>query len=228
MPPTAHAEPPTLPEGVLPEPLHEPIDEIALEKTVLRKMLRARRAEAAALDRENYLTSGPALSGAYHDAIPFPPRGTVISAYVPMKDEISPETLLADFENVGADHFDLHFCLPRTPPKGSGLPLSFHLFEPGKLVKSAFGVLEPPPEAPVIEPDILLVPLLGFDRRGYRLGYGAGHYDRTLAVLRARRPILAVGLAWACQEVERIPVDAFDQPLDWVVTEHEAIRPIGR
>ena len=134
---------------------------------------------------------------------------------------------MADFENVGADHFDLIFALPRTPPKGSGLPLSFHVKPPREmLVKSAFGVLEPPPEAPVIEPDILLVPLLGFDRRGYRLGYGAGHYDRTLATLRARRPILAVGLAWACQEVDLIPADGFDQPLDWVVTENEAIGPL--
>lgn len=193
--------------------------EIDGEKAALRMMLRARRAEAAAADRAHHETASVALSGHYHRAMPFPPRGTVISAYVPMRDEISPETLLADFENVGADHFDLHFCLPRTPPKGSGLPLSFHLFEPGKLVKSAFGVLEPPADAPVVTPDILLVPLLGFDRRGFRLGYGAGHYDRTLAALRARRPVRAVGLAWACQEVDRIPTDDFDQRLDGVVTE---------
>lgn len=201
------------------------------EKAALRMMLRARRAEAAAADRDNYMVAEVALSSAYHRAIPFPPRGTVISAYVPMKDEISPETLLADFGNVGADHFDLTFALPRTPPKetgpkGAGLPLSFHRFTPGALVKSAFGVLEPPADAPVVIPDIVLTPLLGFDRRGYRIGYGAGHYDRTLAVLRARRPVLAVGLAWACQEVDRIPTDAFDEQLDWVVTENEAIGPL--
>jgi len=205
--------------------------EIDGEKAALRQMLRARRAEAAALDRAHYEAASVALSSSYHRALPFPARGTVISAYVPMKDEISPETLLADFENVGADHFDLTFALPRTPPKeigpkGSGLPLSFHVLTPGTLVKSAFGVLEPPPEAPVVTPDILLVPLLGFDRQGHRLGYGAGHYDRTLAALRARRPVLAVGLAWACQEVDRIPTDAFDQPLDWMVTENEAIGPL--
>lgn len=218
MPPSAHAEPPNLTS----------FSEIAGEKAALRMMLRSRRAEAAALDRAHYDTAEVALSSSYHRALPFPARGTVISAYVPLKDEISPETLLADFENVGADHFDLTFALPRTPPKGSGLPLSFHVLTPGPLVKSAFGVLEPPPDAPVVTPDILLVPLLGFDRQGHRLGYGAGHYDRTLAALRARRPVLAVGLAWACQEVDRIPTDAFDQPLDWVVTENEAIGPLGR
>jgi 5-formyltetrahydrofolate cyclo-ligase len=107
------------------------------------------------------------------------------------------------------------------------MPLSFHVIPPGTaLQKSAFGVLEPPADAPVIEPDLILVPLLGFDRRGYRLGYGQGHYDRTLMALRARRPVTAVGLAWACQEVDRIPADAFDQPLDWVVTDKEAIGPL--
>jgi len=217
MPPSAHAEPPNLTS-------HSEIDG---EKAALRTMLRARRAEAAALDRAHNDMASVALSGVYHRAVPFPARGTVISAYVPMKDEISPETLLADFENVGADHVDLTVALPRTPPKGSGLPLSFHRFTPGEpLVKSPFGVREPPPEAPVITPDILLVPLLGFDRKGHRLGYGQGHYDRTLAALRARRPTLAVGLSWACQEVDHIPTDAFDQKLDWVVTENEAIEPL--
>lgn len=201
--------------------------EIDGEKAALRKMLRARRAEAWARDNEEYNGAEVALSSWYHKAVPFPPRGAVIASYMPMKDEMDPGTLVADFENVGADHFDLLFALPRTPPKGSGLPLSFHL-KPAAvpLERSAFGVLEPPANAPVIIPDIILTPLLGFDRRGYRLGYGAGHYDRTLAALRARQPVLAVGLAWACQEVEVIPTDAFDEQLDWVITEHEAIGPL--
>jgi 5-formyltetrahydrofolate cyclo-ligase len=156
------------------------------------------------------------------------PRGAVVAAYVPMGTEMSPEDLMFHLQDKSDfEARDYTFVLPRTPPKGSGLPLRFHLRPPVEaLERSAFGVLEPPAGQPVFEPDLLLVPLLGFDRRGYRIGYGAGHYDRTLADLRARKPITAVGLAWAAQEVERIPIGAFDERLDWVVTEKEAIGPL--
>jgi 5-formyltetrahydrofolate cyclo-ligase len=73
-------------------------------------------------------------------------------------------------------------------------------------------------------PRVVLVPLLAFDREGYRLGYGGGFYDRTLMALRAAGPVLAVGLAYAAQEVPAVPRDANDRRLDWIVTEAEAIR----
>lgn len=187
--------------------------DIDAEKAALRKVLIARRA-GASTDR---LAAAQALSRHFQSAFPVIARGAVVAFYMPMRDEMDPRVLIADLV-AGRD--DLVFALPRTPPKGAGLPLSFHVAPPdADLVKSAFGVLEPSADAPVVTPDIVLAPLLGFDRRGYRIGYGAGHYDRTLAGLRAAGKVLAVGVSWACQEVERIPTDGFDERLDGVVTE---------
>ena len=86
------------------------------------------------------------------------------------------------------------------------------------LERGAFDVPVPLTDKPALDPDIVLVPLLAFDRSGYRLGYGAGFYDRTLAGLRARRAVIAVGLAFGEQEVDALPHDARDERLDWVVT----------
>ena len=98
-------------------------------------------------------------------------------------------------------------------------PLRFRAWGPGvRMVAGEFGA-EIPEEGPWVEPDVLIVPLLAFDARGYRLGYGGGFYDRTLAGLRARHGVLAVGFAFAAQEVDVVPVDGFDQRLDAVVTE---------
>lgn len=99
-------------------------------------------------------------------------------------------------------------------------PLVFRCWRPGEpLVPGVLGIPVPDAAAPVVEPDILLVPLLAFDRAGYRLGHGGGYYDRTLAGLRRRRRILAVGLAYAAQEVAAVPHDDRDARLDWVLTE---------
>ena len=81
-----------------------------------------------------------------------------------------------------------------------------------------------PAEGAWVEPEVLIVPLLAFDARGYRLGYGGGFYDRTLEALRARRPTLAVGFAFAAQEVAEVPTEPTDQRLDAIVTE-EGMRP---
>ncbi len=115
-------------------------------------------------------------------------------------------------------------ALPVTPPKGSEEPVRFRLWAPqDELHPSPFGVHEPRPNNPVVEPDLLLVPLLAFDRRGGRLGYGAGHYDRALQDLRARKPVRAIGLAFAAQERARVPTGPHDQPLDAVLTERAYI-----
>ena len=87
-----------------------------------------------------------------------------------------------------------------------------------------FGALVPA-KGDWIVPEVLIVPLLAFDRRGYRLGYGGGYYDRTLEVLRARGPVTAIGFAFAAQEVDEVPIEATDQPLDLIVTERGIIRP---
>jgi 5-formyltetrahydrofolate cyclo-ligase len=92
------------------------------------------------------------------------------------------------------------------------------------LVRGSFRVMTPPPTALEIVPRLLLVPLLAFDRAGYRLGYGGGFYDRTIAKLRAAGETLAIGVTFATLEVPAVPRDETDQPLDWIVTEREAIR----
>ena len=104
---------------------------------------------------------------------------------------------------------------------GKGQPLTFHPWSPDlELVPGVFGVLEPPPGSPPVLPELILTPLLAFDRKGGRLGYGAGFYDRTFSAIAAAggRP-LRVGLGFAEQEVDEVPVDATDIPLELVVTE---------
>ena len=172
-----------------------------------------RRAHAFAADP----AAGVALSALAPTRL-FQP-GVVVSAYWPFRTEIDPRALMQRFSDAGA-----RLALPMTPAKGSGEPLRFHIWSAGDvLTLRRFGVHEPMAGAEVAEPDILLVPLLAFDRHGGRLGYGAGHYDRTLERLRALKPIQAIGLAFAAQEVEHVPVDVHDQALDAVLTEHAFI-----
>jgi 5-formyltetrahydrofolate cyclo-ligase len=114
-------------------------------------------------------------------------------------------------------------CLPVV--QGRGKPLLFRAWRRGDaLVRGSLGIPAPGPEAAPLVPGLLLVPLLAFDREGFRLGHGAGYYDMTLAGLRAAGPVLAVGIAYAGQEVARVPREVHDQSLDWVITESEAIR----
>jgi 5-formyltetrahydrofolate cyclo-ligase len=102
---------------------------------------------------------------------------------------------------------------------GTAMPLRFREWSPGaKMVEGAFKALIPE-DGVWVEPEVLIVPLLAFDARGYRLGYGGGFYDRTLEGLRARGPVLAVGFAFSAQEVAEVPIDATDQRLDVMVTE---------
>jgi 5-formyltetrahydrofolate cyclo-ligase len=108
---------------------------------------------------------------------------------------------------------------------GKGKPLLFRVWRPGMVLKSgAFGLSEPGPDAPEIAPRIVFAPLLAFDRRGNRIGWGAGFYDRTLAGLRAKGPVTAVGVAYAAQEVAEVPAGAHDQPLDWIATERAVVK----
>ena len=103
-------------------------------------------------------------------------------------------------------------------------PLVYRQWRPGDaLEKGPHNTRHPGSEASEVMPSVLLVPLLSFTRDGYRLGYGGGYFDRTLQILREQKDILAVGLAFAVQEVAKLPVDPHDQRLDWVITENEAI-----
>ena len=146
------------------------------------------------------------------------PAGAAIAGYWPIRTELDPRPLLAQAIRRG------HPCaLPVVTAPDR--PLIFRRWRPGDgLVTGPFGVAAPGPGAEEIIPDIVLTPLLAFDRAGHRLGYGAGCYDRTLARLRRRRRVLAVGLAYAAQQADRIPVDDNDQPLDWILTETEGFQ----
>ena len=135
--------------------------------------------------------------------------GRALAGYMPMRTEIDPLSAMAAHDGP--------VCVPVIT--GPAQALRFREWTPGcAMVPGDFGALIPADGA-WIEPDVLIVPLLVFDMRGYRLGYGGGFYDRTLMALRARRPTIATGFAFAAQEVAEVPIDATDQKLDAVVTE---------
>ena len=135
--------------------------------------------------------------------------GRVLAGYMPMRTEIDPLPAMAAHQGpVG---------VPVIMAKA--MPLRFREWSPGtRMVEGAFKALIPE-EGAWVEPQVLIVPLLAWDARGYRLGYGGGFYDRTLEGLRARGSVLAVGFAFAAQEVSEVPIDATDQRLDVMITE---------
>ncbi len=181
-------------------------------KQALRAAARSKRAElASGAEKAAERLRDLALA-----ALPWPAEACV-SAYWPMGDELDPRPLCAALARRG-------HALALPVMQGAGKALKFRRWRPGDPLRpAAFGTHEPLPRQPEVEPDVLLVPLLAFDRRGYRLGYGGGFYDRTLAALRARRSVLAVGLAYSGQEVAAVPCDGHDQALDFVATEREIV-----
>jgi 5-formyltetrahydrofolate cyclo-ligase len=136
---------------------------------------------------------------------------------MPMKSEINPLPLMRKLAAAG-----VRLALPVVA--GPGKPLIMRAWGFGEpLVAGVWGIREPGPAAPEVAPDIVIVPLLAFDRAGQRIGYGAGYYDMTIAALRARQAVVAIGVAFAAQEIAAVPATARDAPLDLVLTEREAI-----
>ena len=161
--------------------------------------------------------AGARIAAHFMDAFQ-PKPGTAVSAFWPMDGEIDLRLLLDALHKRGC-----RCLLPVVV--AAATPLEFREWQPGmELIKSAFGVMEPGPNAAPARPDILVVPLLSFDDLGYRLGYGGGFYDRTLAALRAdgQGPVTAAGAGFAGQRVDSCPRGPFDQRLDWIVTEDGA------
>jgi 5-formyltetrahydrofolate cyclo-ligase len=143
--------------------------------------------------------------------------GAIVSGYMPLKSEINPLPLMQNLAAHGA-----RLALPLVV--GRGTPLVMRQWAWGEpLASGVMGIREPMPDAPEAEPDIVLVPLLAFDRAGHRIGYGGGYYDLTIAGLRAKRPVIAVGLAFAAQEIAAVPATPRDARLDLVLTEREVI-----
>ena len=193
--------------AILPE---QGLQDIVAEKKALRALARARRSapgpEAAA--RASAEACAALLEGLS------PAAGEAVSGYWPMGGELDIRAALNGFAARGT-----RVLLPVVVARDA--PLAFRRWHPGDaLVPAGFGTSVPDPSLPEGTPDILLVPLLAFDARGFRLGHGGGYYDRTIAALRGSgRPVRAVGVAFACQEVERVPVEEFDQRIDAVATE---------
>ncbi len=147
-----------------------------------------------------------------------PTMGAVVSGYAAIGEELDPLPLLKRLAGEG-----YRVVLPVIVQQGA--PLKFRQWEPGTpLQPGSFSVPVPGEDAPVLRPEILLVPLLAFDAEGFRLGYGAGFYDRTLAGLRARGRITAIGIAFDEQRLEAVPKDAYDEQLDWVLTPSGPVR----
>lgn len=175
--------------------------DIAAQKAALRRRARAARAALGT----------PAEAPGQRLAQWLGGRGGVLAGYWPLAAEADPRPAMA--AHGGA------VCLPVV--EGQGRPLAFRRWQAGaRLRAGAFGVMEPVGEE-ALQPDIVIVPLLAFDRAGMRLGYGGGFYDRTLAGLRGRAQ--AIGLGFAAQEVAAVPCEATDAALDMIVTEAEVI-----
>jgi 5-formyltetrahydrofolate cyclo-ligase len=141
-----------------------------------------------------------------------------VGGYWPLGSELDVRPALLHFKQTGCA-----VALPVSGPRGTALV--FRDWDPVlPTAAGRYGIQEPDASRPVIQPAVLLVPLLAFDRSGQRLGYGAGYYDRTLDALRARGPVVAVGVAFAAQEVAAVPCGPHDERLDWIVTERETLR----
>ena len=182
------------------------MSDIALQKVAARKAAFARRAA---------VHSPEASRAGARNLMDFlqPHRGRPISGYMPIRTEIDPLPAMAEMARHGPVGVPIVM--------GDGKPLEFHLWDTDMpMVLGAFGAAVPV-TAEVMLPSVIILPLVAFDRTGRRLGYGGGFYDRTLAALSKRGPVLAVGYAYSAQEADDLPAEATDHPLDAVVTETE-------
>jgi len=191
-------------------------EQIEAVKAALRLRARAQRANFL---KSSHPEAAAAAAGHFFSAVALEPQ-MVVAAYWPIRDELDCRPVLTRLMDSGQP-----VCLPVV--LGDEEPLELRLWEPGApLYPSGFGTLAPPDDAPQVEPDLVIMPLLGFDRAGTRLGYGGGYYDRTLASL-TKTPRL-IGFAFAAQELDFIPREPHDIPLDAVITEQGVLQFAAR
>jgi 5-formyltetrahydrofolate cyclo-ligase len=182
-------------------------------KAVLRAAMLAHRHQAHA---EIGAEAGALIARQFF-GVPLWQPGQCVAGYLPIGAEADPQPLMKALARRGAA-----LVLPVVTDRDS--PLLFRAWQPGaRLAAGPKGTSHPTDEAALAIPDLLLVPLVAFDRFGGRLGYGAGYYDRTLAALRRTRPIVAVGVGYRAQWHDRLPSEPHDQRLDWIVTECEVV-----
>lgn len=201
----------------MPSALTAPPASLIEDKDKLRHSASQRRRELAAAQAP--AVAGAAAADQFFSQFSLP-ASDIVSAYWPMGDELDPRPLIRRLHDAG------HVIgLPVVVAKGA--PLMFRQWTPDtRFVPGGFKTEVPEPGAAEVVPNVLLVPLLAFDAAGYRLGYGGGFYDRTLAKLRALSRISAIGFAYEGQAVPAVPHADYDQPLDAIVTER-AWRRIG-
>lgn len=181
-------------------------------KDRLRQELFARR---DALDRGTREEAAARIA-ALALALPELSHVTPVGGYWPIRSEVDVRPLMEAMIRRGQDVALSQIIHPH---------LSWRLWHPGDpLIKGGFGVREPGPDAPEVFPKALLVPLVAFDRRGGRVGYGKGHFDRAIAALEAQHPVLTIGLAYPVQEIDAVPIEPHDRRLDLIVTPDEVIR----
>ena len=183
------------------------------EKALLRKEMIAKRE----LAHEAMKDAAPLRLLAHR--FPVMPQAwrSVVSAFFPYQSEIDARPLLGKLAGEGWTTALPIVIAPRQP-------LEFRRWFPGEpTVLGKWDIPRPAEDAPLLAPDVLLVPLLAFDQRGYRLGYGGGFYDRTIPGLRALKSVTTIGIAYAAQEVDDVPHDDLDQPLDFIMTEKDLI-----
>ena len=143
--------------------------------------------------------------------------GMIVSGFMPLKSEINPLPLLRRLAEGGAK-----LALPAIAGRGKPLIMRAYAFG-DEFARGQWGIREPKADSPEVYPDILIVPLAAFDRKGHRIGYGAGYYDMTINRLRAMKPVTAIGVALAAQEIPSVPATERDARLDLVLTERETI-----
>lgn len=184
--------------------------DVTRDKQALRsEMARRRSAEFHAPDRDRRIMQATRhLTKLLHTQFGADLRDLVLAGYMPMRTEIDPLPAMAGHTGP--------VCVPVIP--GKDMALEFHRWTPATtMIEGGFKALIPA-QRDLLVPKALIVPLLAFDRGGFRLGYGGGFYDRTLAALRGEGKVFAVGFAFAAQEIDAVPVNATDQVLDAIVT----------
>jgi 5-formyltetrahydrofolate cyclo-ligase len=153
-------------------------------------------------------------------ARPFPvtiSAGLIVSGFSPMKTEINPFPLMRKLASAGGS-----LALPAIAGRGKPLIMRAYTFG-DEFARGQWGIREPKSDVPEVFPDVLIVPLACFDRAGHRIGYGAGYYDMTIQRLRAMKTVVAIGIAFAAQEIPHVPATERDERLDLVLTERETI-----
>jgi 5-formyltetrahydrofolate cyclo-ligase len=180
----------------------------------LAEIKAAARKAAFARRKAAFAQAGPGQGGVLSEVLAGY-RGVPLAGYMPIRTEINPLHAMAEAAAWG----------PVGVPviQAEAQPLKFSRWEPdGEMIDGPFGA-RIPAQANFFDPEILIVPLVAFDLKGGRLGYGGGFYDRTLEKLRANRATLAIGFAFEAQMADDLPLEPTDQPLDMMVTERRVI-----